>query len=361
MDLWKAWLRAVTLTILFVLPVFPSNTALAQLAGSVSAMSETRSIPQRRASVLQDRCLTLVDRAAWASDWRCTAISANSGSDDRLSVPALRHRYENAPASLSAEERAILQAANRTGVIQFPDCMRPANNLKLIGSAFLVRVNGQDAVMTSGHLILDPETGAIRYGCTPDQFRRIIYFPNISYIDLKDAEEPDEGSPEMHSFEFDETEQFNLEELTQNEPDLDDRNDWVVFTLPRRVSEKRTLDGSVRGYVRMTSKPPVEGEVYNGFLVGLDPYFVSEKGGPATNYQRCKFEMANGRLRHACYTTPGSISALLGIMEDGEIRFVGMHNRKLGHRENSSDGSSTLNSAVSSSHIESTHDIRFDR
>ncbi|WP_295807909.1 hypothetical protein [uncultured Nitratireductor sp.] len=289
------------------------------------------------------------------------SIAARGSLDDRHSVPVLRHQYNDKPSSLSDEEIAVLQAASRTGFIQFPDCRRPSNNLKLIGNAFLVRANGRDAIMTSGHLILDPKTDAIRYDCTPDQFRRIVYYPDISYIDLKGAEEPEDGDPGTIGVALDDTEQFNLEELAHNKPNLDFRNDWVIFTLPNPISEEQTPDGNVRGYFKMASRQFVEGEVYDGFLIGFDPYIDSENGGPASTYQKCTFEIVDGRLKHRCYTTLGSSSAVVGTMENGEIKLVGMHNQDVSDPEASSKGDSRSGDAVFGHYIEATQDIQFAR
>ncbi|NMA99105.1 MAG: hypothetical protein GX970_13515, partial [Phyllobacteriaceae bacterium] len=71
--------------------------------------------------------------------------------NDRLLLTDLREK----PVSvLTGEERAILRAADRYGNIGI--CTASG------GNASLIRINARDAIITSLHMIQDPQTGAFR-------------------------------------------------------------------------------------------------------------------------------------------------------------------------------------------------------
>jgi hypothetical protein len=100
--------------------------------------------------------------------------------NDRKFVRDLRAKD---PANLTVEEMAILAAADKVGIIRLCDG-------KTAGTAFYVNYGGRPAVVTSGHMFVDRESGGIR--CGSKQARTPFYYPNTSYYDpeRKDAKYP---------------------------------------------------------------------------------------------------------------------------------------------------------------------------
>ena len=216
------------------------------------------------------------------------------------------------PDSLTEEERAILQAANRTGYVHIPACNMGSN-------AFLVRINGRDAILTTGHTVVDTDEGQIKNGCGPRDLETAVYYPNLSYLDLRNGRpQPSPDDPIMRTVRVEPGAPLNLDAVLG---DFGPRKDWVGFFLADQISQQPSLDGTLRGY--MTFAADLTGET-EGYIIGFDPAFDQAHNGRSSAWQRCEF---NGRTMvfHTCDTSAGVSSSLLATMVDGELRFRGMH------------------------------------
>lgn len=228
--------------------------------------------------------------------------------NDKASIMDLRVKD---PDSLTEEERAILQAANRTGFVHIPACRMGSN-------AFLVRIDGRDAILTSGHMVVDENTSQIKNGCGPRDLETAVYHPNLSYLDLRDGRpRPTPDDPIMRAVRV-EPGVLNLDALVG---DFERRKDWVGFFLSEQISQQPSLDGTLRGYLKFTADGRGEGE---GYLIGFDPAFDQANGGRSASWQKCETYVTSFVL-HTCDTGPGTSSSLLASLQFNEIRFVGMN------------------------------------
>lgn len=234
--------------------------------------------------------------------------------NDKQAVVDLRKRD---PATLTTEERAVTMAASKTGVIQF--CKGKSSN------AFLVRIDGRDAVITSGHAAIDEETGRPKCDLTDAG-----YYPNGSFYDIL------KGPPtewENKIVYFDGQQPLNLENLLAGQNAVNgvtDELDFLIFFLNSGVespSKDILPDGTVRGYFKVAKDlgdDMSEQKNVNTYLIGTDPNFDD---GWTTTFQSCSRHNSWGSnyFYHACDTMKGTSSSFIGEMNGEELYFVAMH------------------------------------
>jgi hypothetical protein len=228
--------------------------------------------------------------------------------NDKEAVVDLRARKARGEA-LTAMEEAILVAAARTGQIAI--CPGWASN------AFLVRVNGRDAIITSLHAIFEPKSGQPTGGC---DLAKAGYYPNLSFYDAEDGEItpsvfettkiPTDGTGPL----------FIANANPYREENYKADVDFAVFFLAENASQDQLPDRSTRGFLRLASEVPNAGTV---LLIGTNPDFRQAR---ASAFQKCPFERAGSIvLFHACDTLPGSSSSVMLSYVRGEFVVLGMH------------------------------------
>jgi hypothetical protein len=229
--------------------------------------------------------------------------------NDKQAVVDLRNKKANGE-TLTAEENAILVAAARTGKIS---CELP-NGKKLSSNAFLVKIDGRDAIITSAHAMINQLSG--QPGC---DFSKVGYFPNFSFFDKN------KGKPTDFDKTFittDGTTPLNLENVI-GKTKIGPKDDFLVFFLnpKKEISKDKLPDGSTRGFLSFASSIPNNDEVY---LIGTDPEF---RNNTATAFQSCssRLGMIETVLLHKCDTKKGVSSSLIGHLDNNEIKVVGLH------------------------------------
>ncbi len=268
--------------------------------------------------------------------------------NDRQSLNELRQREVE---TLLDEERAILQAANRTGALRLEDCAGKG----LIANGLLVQVNGRDAVLTSAHHFNND-----KLVCSLSEMKSLLYYPNISYWEAG-REKADATVMVSVGVALDAA--FNLESLQGSIPG---RKDFVIFPLVRQISGEIAPDGSVRGFLRYDTrighKDRSLRQAYPGFILGMDGRYSRENGGIAWSYQACSFHEDTISVAHSCDTSPGSSGSLLGVFEGSEIRLTGINNHDGVTGDGPLPASSLLNNGLLVSAMERLQpDLAFER
>lgn len=230
---------------------------------------------------------------------------------DRVALADLRARD---PVALTADERAVLTAANRLGWIQIAECGRGSN-------AILIRHDGRDAVLTSRHLVAGVWKGQTI--CAPDA--AAVFYPNAAYITPEGAGPVagfahDTIALEPHPLNFD------GDGLMMG---VDD--DWVLYFLEQDVSDQPMPEGAwnagkIRGVTAFAGGGARSGEAV---MIGYDGRFDRENGWQFS-HQPCRYlqqvqEWAP--IYIDCDVSPGSSSSFLGLMEAGELRLFAMVSR----------------------------------
>lgn len=236
--------------------------------------------------------------------------------NDRESIMDLRRRAESNPSSITDEEAAILRAANRTGYIRWPDC-------GIGGNAFLVNINGRDAIVTSAHIALDTQSGTPRKNCTDEQLKNAVYLPDASYMDgLNGSSEENKNSKRQVPVT-----------LGNDNTQLNDGvailvpNDWIILYPEdaKTISRETALDGQVRGSIEFsTLRTKDQQTVYN---IGFNPKFKNDhnQGKTISSYQTCKSQTPTASLAYvSCDVVRGSSGSLVATMENGELVFSGI-------------------------------------
>ena len=239
--------------------------------------------------------------AAWFSD-----------NGDREALPLLRARAGDSP---DPTERALLDAANRIGWVQIPECGWGSN-------AVLVNIAGQDYAITSLHLLTGKGPGDVH--CAPGL--AATYIPNAAY---RRPETGPEDSPEWLSF-VTETVDLAPEPLnfTGAGAAMPWVHDWVAYRLEKNVSDQIMPEGAwgagkPRGSVRWSARQNPTGPVW---VIGYDGRFGRENGWQFS-WQQCqqrKNRMDENRFYISCDISPGASSSLIGTMEDGELTLQGI-------------------------------------
>lgn len=253
--------------------------------------------------------------------------------NERKSLNDLR-RLRQSGELLSVRDKAVLEAGNRIGFIFWPNCRDPRTNKPLNGNAFLIQIDGIDAVMTSAHLIISDE-GSVRHGCNLANITVARYMPNASYFE--DSENP----PEANSLIRFSAEVFIDERLGRipHTGGLANEDDWIVYfpTSPDELSNQVAPDGNIRGFLKFA--PSEINEDQNPIIImGQD----DRQGTTTITFQECDFVIEESTVYHLCDTNHGSSGSLLGIVVDEEVKFLGINNI------NSSKLSSTGDHAVPS-------------
>ncbi|MGB3502028.1 MAG: hypothetical protein WBA44_10415 [Mesorhizobium sp.] len=223
--------------------------------------------------------------------------------NDRKFVRDLRAKD---PALLGQEERAILSASNKVGLIGF--CRGRG-----MGNAFLILHRGRPAVVTNAHLAFTPDGRSI---CASEaEFSQGMgYLPNFGFYDT--SGNIDEKNFVLRKVEL-EYPPVNMENVKEPyKPDMD----YLVFYLKEDITRDKMPDGSMRGYLKYSKAPPNRGSLYMLGLAG------DMGGGNYLIYQaRCDGFVERGSFYHACDTVSGSSASLISTLESGELRFRGLH------------------------------------
>jgi hypothetical protein len=227
--------------------------------------------------------------------------------NDKQAVVDLRARKARGEV-LTEMEEAILVAAARTGQITICGD-RSASN------AFLVRIGGRDAIITTAHAAIDMETGASK--CT---FTETYFYPNMSFYDASDGE-PNPSNFEKLRVQTDKKEPLWAPEIKfmHGIHDIDLKTDFAIFFLERDVSSDLLPDGSTRGNFEVARDFPFEVEI---FLFGTDPSF---RNGRATAFQNCPSTIGSFLILHRCDTIKGVSSSALVIFDEGQFKVMGIH------------------------------------
>lgn len=232
----------------------------------------------------------------------------------REPLPALRERAEAQPETLTELDRAILRAANRVGWLEWHGCKRRG------GNAFLVRVDGRDAVLTSAHQIIDGKRQKAWPTCRQNGEASARFYPNMSYLDLGETFR-NRARDARYSVGA-------VLDRRLSGPNASYRfrvpNDYLLYFLESDISDQTAPDGQTRGVIPVSSMP--RGEEMAGFILGFDPRFNKGHGGRVMSYQPCRFLVLNPLLLdHTCDAGNGSSSSLLAVYEDGELRLRGLN------------------------------------
>lgn len=225
-----------------------------------------------------------------------------SDNGDREALARLRAKN---PSELTMEEKAILQAANRVGFVSLPGCKSGSN-------AVLVNINGRDAIVTSGHLVIDNKFGLPK--CSAEE--KAYYYPNASYYSSADK-----NNPMLMQKILLEPNPINFENHASYKTKTD--KDFLIYYLTENISDKSMpagtyLAGQNRGSIPFSTQRERTGTAY---IIGFDNRYDKEYGRQMS-YQACQYEQSTRRLGyfyHTCDTTYGSSGSLMGTIESGEI------------------------------------------
>lgn len=218
---------------------------------------------------------------------------------------------------LTLEERAILQAADRVGLILWPSCTHPETGQPVNGNAFLIQVNGRDAILTSAHQIKD-YNGVFPEGCSLGDFEDAQYMPNSSYYGGVGESAITE---DLLRLKIGATADSRFGDFGAGR--IDNEKDWIIFFLSEQISSLPAPGQSrPRGFMSFSNALPEE-IVLNGFIIGIDG---GQQAG-VTTWQSCDFVSESLFVYHSCDTKRGGSSSPLGALQEGEIRLVGLHNR----------------------------------
>lgn len=225
--------------------------------------------------------------------------------NDKQAVVDLRARKARGE-TLTSKEEALLQAAARTGRITMCDGKDTTN-------AFVVNINGKDAIITTAHAFINTETGQPKCDLS-----RIGYYPNFSFYDSQDGDSKPSDFEKL-KINTDGKDPLNLQNVIGTKGQIEARKDFLIFFLEEKVSDDRLPGGNQRGVLSFSNTISRTG---NLSLIGTDPNFRDAK---ATAYQECRFETIESLAFHSCDTLPGVSSSLLTTYENGEYKFYGMH------------------------------------
>jgi hypothetical protein len=229
---------------------------------------------------------------------------------DRVALAELRAQD---PKTLSESDRMVLDAANRLGWIEIVGCNRGSNGI-------LVQVDGRDAVLTSRHLVVGKWQG--QEFCDPTS--PAIFFPDFSHRDDVSGDRP--------AFSY-----LGVPLL----PDplqsgrtgwmLEPEEDWLIFFLESPISDQPMpkgawREGEPRGFLSFSGGGSSSGV---GVVIGFDGRFLRETGR-LSSYQSCRYAQkleAFSAISVDCDVSPGSSSSFFGVVEEGELRLLGMISR----------------------------------
>lgn len=271
--------------------------------------SNGRCAPEAPKSNLLRMCEEMKARAAWADDWQCTntAIFENGSSPQRI-----QDLRDKPLSSLTEEEKAILIATDKVGNIKF--CNGAG------GNAFLIMHQGRPAVITTAHTMFDRQTSKPK--CSKAELERASYYPNSSYYDPNNPNKNKDFYLSTVGLEYP---PVNLQEAQAggvygNDPNAN--HDFLIFYLKEDITKDQMPAGHQRSYLKNSQNTQSQGQNLYSIGIGIDP----GQDKLAVLYQNgCNFNRRNNRLNHDCATENGSSGSLLGHLENGEIKFSGMH------------------------------------
>jgi len=266
------------------------------------------------AMVMTTLCSTM-----WPTDMAQAAYFEDG--NDRESLNRLRN-IRAIGGALTDEERALLQAADRVGAVIWPQCIHPETNQPVNGNAFLVRIEGRDAIVTNAHLIRNEE-GVLHGNCVLKDYSNAQYWPNSTYFEQTGAAAI---SMQLMRLPVGASVDARLGGFRASYV----MDDWIVLFLDEQISEKPAPhQDKARGFVRFAdggdfkTKGSRGSEPIWGFIIGKDR---RQKPG-VTTWQKCEFVVEASRTFHSCDTAPSSSGSLFGIYQDGEIRFQAINSR----------------------------------
>jgi hypothetical protein len=255
-----------------------------------------------------------------ARDAAVMPVAYFDDGQDKTSIPDLRAaRTRGEP--LSDAEHAILRAANRIGYVLFPDCRNEAG-AALGVNAFLVRIGGRDGVVSSAHVAVDQASRQFHNGCTLEQVSRILYLPNMSYVD-RVLGDPMPGDDHPTSLTVSGRLDTSLGGLAVQGLAATASSDYIVMLLDDQISHLPSPDGAVRGAFEFATFPR-QGDM-DVVMMGADPTFYQRRGRVAASWQHCLAEVNFGQTRHLCDTVPGVSGSVIAVLEDGEYRALALH------------------------------------
>ncbi|MCU0829818.1 MAG: hypothetical protein MUE52_21190 [Tabrizicola sp.] len=271
-------------------------------------------------------CMTAGAALAERPDRLWLAATFNDGND-KEAVVDLRARKARGEA-LTAMEEAILVAAARTGQMTWCDG-------KQSGNAFLVRIDGRDAIITSAHSVFED----IHFRKPRCDLSDPGYYANISFWDPKAGiphptdfvrrKVPLSGSPMLNN-PYPADGAVSLMDSSAGVV-IQASLDFAVFFLAEEISTDILPDGTIRGshsfwdvsaedvpLMRWSLTPPEKSLV----LIGHH-----KSDGPGMWYQSCMADISNELVYHACDTLVGASSSVLLTYHNNEFVVAGMHIR----------------------------------
>jgi hypothetical protein len=247
--------------------------------------------------------------------------------NDKEAVVDLRARKARGEA-LTAMEEAILVAAARTGQMTWCDG-------KQSGNAFLVRIDGRDAIITSAHSVFED----IHFRKPRCDLSKPGYYANISFWDPRDGI-PDPTDFVRRKVPLNGAPILNNPYPAEGAVSLADNAagvmiqaslDFAVFFLAEEISTDILPDGSIRGshsfldvsaedirLMRWSLTPPEDALVLMGH---------HKSDGRGMWYQSCSAAISNELVYHACDTLDGASSSVLLTYQSNEFVVAGKHIR----------------------------------
>lgn len=227
--------------------------------------------------------------------------------NDRQLLYELRMK---ADASLTAQERMVLHAADRYGNVGF--CAGSS------GNATLIDYFGRPAIITSAHILFHNKNGNAPK-CSPSELAGSFYMPNVSYV----------GGDGRFSdaFAMRRVKLVMPDQALRNPVYLDGigsgNNDFAIFFLEEDITIDIMPAGHQRGAIRLPD--PLLGRQGSGeaTMIGVAP---DVQEGRAVLYQTCRYNVILiVGLRHLCDTVSGSSGSFFGVVQDDELRLLGIH------------------------------------
>lgn len=348
-----------TSTILFI--IFTSNFSLAAVARMPRLSLGSKSQSQTEGSI----CSNCASRSPQANSFGQLAHVTRGAekiyksayfndNGERSRLTELRNRRAQGE-TLTTEEKAILQAADRVGRIVWPNCKNPETGGALQGNAFLIQIDGKDAIVTSAHL-MKYDNGNLIGDCDLKDFSKAVYMPNLSYlghtgpgnISDKELKLKIAASVDQRFGDF------------SNRP-IEFENDFSIFFLDQQISSQPAPNSvESRGFIKF-AESQVDKQITNGYILGVDRRQIENKT-VFTTFQKCDAVSEGFKAFNRCDTSQGSTGSFIGVFEGGELKFQGLNNRNT-REDLSTDGEHTSpsdfrdwNQGISSDYIKNNID-----
>lgn len=239
-----------------------------------------------------------------------------SDNGERSTLVELRNRRARGEA-LTVEERAILQASDRIGLVYWPNCVNAETGRPASGTAILTRINGKDAIISPAHIIKD-SSGNLYGNCNLEDYSNAQFMPNYSYYGQTGAASI--GENEVFK-SVDARVDNRLGDFSTNPTGQE--SDWIVMFLDQQISNEHISNTNIpRGFISFAS-PQIQRQSVSGYIIGLD----SRQSPGYTTYQACNVVQDDNASFNSCDTSNGSSGSLIGILENGEIKMQGINTR----------------------------------